>query len=114
MTITTDGEAAALGRRVEARRKELEIRSMRQAAARAGFSPATWKRLAEGDPSVKDSTLVAAARALDMDPAEMFEWAGRHYTPPASSTDEALDELRAELRSIRDHVDEVLRRIGGE
>ncbi len=83
--------------------------SKRGAAREAGFSESTWRQLEDGERQVtedvrvpvnpRDDTLVAAARAVGIDPAVLFEAAGRPFRGPreplgmdASGVD--LEELR--------------------
>ena len=103
-----DDEAARereVGRLLREARERLRPKvSKRQAAAKAGFSPTQWGDMERGERHqgtrvrAADETLVAAARAVDLDPRVLFEAAGRPYTEPeplelsASGVD--LDELR--------------------
>lgn len=87
----------------ERRRRGL---SKRAAAARAGFSEITWRQLEAGERQVskevkvpvspKDETLVAAALAVMIDPAELFAMAGRSWEPP---TDHGTD-YNAEMSQV--------------
>lgn len=82
----------------------------REAARLAGFSDGQWRDLESGERSLgrgikvpvnpKDSTLRAAAEAVDLDPAEIFAFAGRDYLPSnqaiglAAASGATMDELR--------------------
>lgn len=86
----------AVGERLGEARRARRL-TKRAAASRAGFSEITWRNLEQGarqaapgvliPVSPRDETLEAAARAVDIDPAELFELAQRPYTElPAAST----------------------------
>jgi transcriptional regulator with XRE-family HTH domain len=57
---------AALGRRIRARRKNLEISAVAAAEA-AGMSRVTFHRIEKGEPSVAMGTYMAAIAALGLD-----------------------------------------------
>lgn len=92
-----------LGRRLREARQLVGL-SKRQAAARAGFSEGLWRQLELGyrvpapgvivPPRPRDDTLVAAARAVQLDPGEVFELVGREYDI-AGVDDRAVDEVAA-------------------
>lgn len=95
--------------------------SKRKAAQRAGFSEALWRQLEDGYRTVqqgvtvpvnpRDDTLEAAAKAVGLDPAEVFRAAGRPYEPlppepsEPQSPEEALDELRARVRALEERAE---------
>ena len=69
--------------------------SFRMAADRSGgrLSSTTWRRmerafeLQQFEP--RSETLLGIATALDLDPQEVFEWAGREYEPFAAHSSSA-------------------------
>lgn len=122
-----------LGERLRTAREAMLPRppSKREAARRAGFSDVTWRQLEAGQKQISkgvfvpmtasDHILRAAARVVDLDPAELFEILDRPYTPlpaddrPAKrSTDERLDAVEAELIRQREVLDELLERLPEE
>jgi transcriptional regulator with XRE-family HTH domain len=84
--MTPDEWRAAVGQQLEAARKAAGIKSMREAARRAGFSEATWRQLESGKrqlapghvvtPNPKPDTLIAAARVTGLDPVQLVADAG--------------------------------------
>jgi len=85
--------------------------SKRQAAREAGFSEAMWRQLEEGERQVtqdvkvpvnpRDDTLLAAARAVGLEPAVVFAAAGRPYNaPPDLAAMDASGVDFEELRSV--------------
>lgn len=102
--------------------------SIRKAAKAAGIDDATWRHLEEGERTIRgekvpasprDDTLAAVARAVGLNPAEVFRAAGREYVPPpdAPSIDDRIAALEAQLgvqpkkdgRSIEERLDELER-----
>lgn len=77
-----------VGRALEQARRGRGL-SKREAASRAKFSEVVWRQLESGERQVaagirvpvnpKDETLEAAARAVGLDPAELFAMAGRPW-----------------------------------
>lgn len=80
-----------VGRRLGTARKAMHL-SKREAARRAQFSEGQWRVLEAGERTVakdivvavspRDDTLVAAARAVGLDPAPLFTVVGRDYASP--------------------------------
>lgn len=98
--------------------------SKRSAAARAGLSEGMWRQLEDGYRTVqagmqvpvnpRDETLVAAARAVGLDPADVLHAAGRDYTPPPEEDEEdepsfadMLDDLDRRLTAVEALLDRV-------
>lgn len=92
--MANDAELArweAVGAKLSEARRARRL-TKRAAAARAGFSEITWRNLEQGARQVapgvmvpvspKDETLEAAARAVDLDPGELFALAQRAYMEP--------------------------------
>lgn len=78
-----------MGRLLREARERLRPKvSKRQAAAKAGFSPTQWGDMERGERHQgtrvrpADETLLAAARAVDLDPRVLFEAVGRPYSEP--------------------------------
>lgn len=99
--------------------------SKREAARRAGLSDGAWRHLEKGvkwinrtkvHPNPKDENLIAAAKAVGLDPRILFDLARR--TPPeallASETPERLlEDLRRLSHADRDLVADLIRRLAG-
>lgn len=101
--------------------------SKREAARRAGFSEALWRQLETGEKSVaagvvipvspRDETLEAAARAVGLDPADLFRLAGRKYHGPIVPVVEgmsvedrlaAIERRLAEQDQRNDRIEQLL------
>lgn len=107
MTADWSQVGALLG---EARRRK---RLSKRAAARAaGVADITWRQLESGrkqvekglflDPSPRDETLLACARAVGAEVSEVFAAAGRPAPPdtePAVDWGQELDQLHPEDRA---------------
>lgn len=123
----------AVGERLRQAREAIHPAvSKREAARRAGFAEITWRQLEAGERqiakglkvpmSATDSTVISAARALKIDPAELFEILGREYKgspepPPATDgavSSEWVDAVEARLNRLEESVDAVLARLEGE
>ena len=98
--------------------RRLKKLSKRRAADAAGISDITWRTLESGvrqlapgvllPASPRDETLEAAARAVDLDPAGIFELAGREYVAgdtdvaqPPASLNERVSRLESSVGEIR-------------
>lgn len=113
------------------RAREVAGISKREAARRANVSEATWRNLETGEQPLRTGqvapmnprpeTLVNAARAVGLEPAEVLRLAGRDdvevygpgapFGPPAGATErELLVTLIEEFRGLRADIDAVLRR----
>jgi len=114
-----------IGKRLGAARNRLNL-SKRAAAARAGFSEGTWRQLEAGERQVapgmtlpvspSDRTLTAAARAVELDPAEVFALAGRTYNHAAHTEDvesvkididARFDELHRRLDALGESMNRI-------
>ena len=110
----------AVGARLGQARRSLRL-SKRGAAQRAGFSEITWRQLEAGERQIardvttpvnpRDDTLAAAARAVNLDPAELFDIAGRDYDAtmieldaPAIDASEWQAAISARLESLEEEV----------
>lgn len=100
-----DDESAREAAVGEALKRARGRESQRAVAARAGVSPTQWRHMENGirDNGVpvraSDRTLEAAARAVGLDPAALFEIAGRPYESSdepihLSASGADLDQLR--------------------
>jgi hypothetical protein len=95
--------------------------SKRGAAEAAGFSEALWRQIEDGEritrgvsvpANPRDENLEAAAKAVGLDPADVFRAAGRTYEPsdePLSADDEYA-ALRDELERLGRRIDEMEQR----
>lgn len=110
----------AVGARLGQARRSLRL-SKRGAAQRAGFSEITWRQLEAGQRQIardvttpvnpRDDTLAAAARAVNLDPAELFDLAGRDYDPtmiepdaPATDASDWRAAISARIESLEEEV----------
>lgn len=108
----------AVGAELGRAREALKL-SKRAAANRAGFSEITWRQLEDGEKQIarnlkvpvspKDETLAAAAEAVMLDPATLFELVGRTYDAPGF--DQPPLPSVAELAARIDAIDTKLERI---
>jgi transcriptional regulator with XRE-family HTH domain len=83
--------------------------SIRRAAREAGVDDATWRHLEEGvrtsrsgekvGASPRDDTLASVARSVGLDPAAVFEAAGREFVPPPAGEERSIDERIAALEA---------------
>ena len=115
-----------LGESMRDRREDELQMSVAKAAKRAGIAPTTWRSLENGfrigpnkerlPPSTpSDDTLMGIARALDLPAARVFEWAGRHYSPPAQLGHVAADTVPvSQLASIMTDLAEEIRALREE
>lgn len=115
-----------VGRLLGRARRERRL-SKRGAALAAGFSEITWRSLEIGKKQLapglvvpvnpRDETLEAAARAVGLDPATLFDVAGRTFSgptfsePAALSVPQRLDAVEAQLRAQDRKLDEILARL---
>ena len=121
---TPDQWNARVGQHVTARRRQKKIRSMRQAAAEAGFNEATWRQIESGRRQLAPGhivvthptteTLAATARVLDW-PDDWLDYFLRGEHPPDverhARAPSVEDELRAEVRALRRRVDDLEKRM---
>lgn len=87
-----------VGRKLGEARERARL-TKRGAAAKAGFSEATWRKIEDGEerpapgvvipPRISDRVLEAACRAVDVEPADMFKALGRPYLPSREPADRA-------------------------
>lgn len=109
-----------VGWRLNQARRRMGL-SKRAAARKAGLSEGLWRQLEAGvrkpmpdvtvPVSPRDYTLEAAARAVEVDPAELFAIVGRPYEatepdePAVGEVDPAdLSALRDEIRTLGDEI----------
>ena len=115
-----------VGARLGQARRSLRL-SKRGAALRAGFSEITWRQLEAGERQIarevttpvnpRDDTLAAAARAVNLDPAELFDLAGRDYDPSTIDLDAPAlgpSEWQAAISARLDSLEEEVRRLKEE
>jgi hypothetical protein len=100
--------------------------SKRGAAQRAGFSEITWRQLEAGERQIardvttpvnpRDDTLAAAARAVNLDPAELFELVDRKFDPALIEVDAAPvgSDWQAAIIARLDSLEEEVRRLTAE
>jgi transcriptional regulator with XRE-family HTH domain len=95
--------------------------SKRGAAEAAGFSEALWRQIEDGEritrgvsvpANPRDENLEAAAKAVGLDPADVFQAAGRTYEPTGEplSADNEYAALRDELEKLGRRIDEMEQR----
>lgn len=97
--------------------------SIRSASQRAGVDEALWRQVERGyRPSgggqvvanPRDRNLEAIARAVGLDPAEVFAAAGRPYTPSRrnergdrlSALEERFDRLEIQVQQLVDRAEQ--------
>lgn len=112
----------AIGERLWRARNRLGI-SKREAARRAGLSEGAWRHLEAGkkvvnrtivEPNPRNENLVAAARAVDIDPVELFELASRELPPgliEATPDSDVIQQYRQLSAQDKQLVEQLIARL---